>query len=212
MGTSERKEKEKMIRREDIISAAEKVFFNKSYELSTMDEVAKEAQYSKRTLYIYFQSKEQLLHAILFRAYRTLNEMFKRNLDENKQLNGFSQLKLLGETYLNFMMTHNKYFETIVLYNGYKSELPIEDEFKKASDTEGEVSFNYLIEVLKKATLDQSIRDDIDIKKTAFILYANVIGISNLLINKESYLSEHQIASEELIQELFRFVERSLKK
>ncbi len=47
LGQEERKRQEKEIRRNDIITAAEKVFFSKGYEDATMDEVAQEAEFSK---------------------------------------------------------------------------------------------------------------------------------------------------------------------
>ncbi len=68
MGINERKEKEKDIRRNDIIEAAEKVFFKKGYSQATMDDVAKEAEFSKRTLYVYFNSKEQLHFEIMIKG------------------------------------------------------------------------------------------------------------------------------------------------
>ena len=60
MGISERKEREKEQRRKDIIDSAEKVFFEKGLNNSTMDEVAKQAELSKGTLYLYFKSKEEI--------------------------------------------------------------------------------------------------------------------------------------------------------
>lgn len=212
MGTTERKEKEKIIRREDIINAAEKVFFLKGYEQSTMDEVAKTAEYSKRTLYFYFQSKEQLLQAIIFRAYRTLNVMINEALSDKVHLNGLAKLKLLGETFIEFINCHPKYFETIVIYNSSRSELSANDEFKKASYNEGERTLYLLVNVIEEGINDNSIKNDIHIQKTAFVLYANVIGISSLILNKEGYLLEHHLVAKELVQEMFDFVERSIKR
>lgn len=211
MGTIERREKEKIIRQEDIIHAAEKVFFEKGYEQSTMDEVAKAAEYSKRTLYSYFQSKEQLLHAIIFRAFRTLNEMINRVLGDQTTLKGLSKLKLLGKKYIQFMSLYPNYFKTIIYYNSSKSELPANDEFRKASDREGEITLSYLVNVIQEGIDDKSIRNDVNIRKTAFVLYANIIGISNLILNKEGYLMEQQLSATELIPEMFNFIVRSLK-
>lgn len=210
MGIIERKEKEKIIRQEDIINAAERVFFQKGYEQSTMDEIAKEAQYSKRTLYCYFQSKEQLLQAIIFRAFKILNEMINKELVE-QSLSGLAKLKLLGKTVIRFLVLYPKYFETIVFYNSAKSELSADDEFKIASDNEGEETLNCLVGVIKEGVNDKSIRNDVDIQKTAFVLYANIIGISNLILNKESYLLEQQLSATELIPEMFNFIEHSLR-
>ena len=65
MGIAERKEREKQQRREEIVQAAEEVFFSKGFEKSTMDDVAEKAELSKGTLYLYFKSKEELLIGII---------------------------------------------------------------------------------------------------------------------------------------------------
>ncbi|TGE35613.1 TetR/AcrR family transcriptional regulator [Desulfosporosinus fructosivorans] len=212
MGTTERKEKEKNIRREDIINAAEKIFFLKGYESSTMDEVAKIAEYTKKTLYSYFQSKEQLLQAIIFRAYWTLNKIINTELSDKINLTGLAKLKLLGETFIQFTSRYPKYFETLVLYNSANSELSADDEFRKASDNEGEITLAYLVNVIKEGVSDNSIRSDIHIQKTAFVLYANIIGISSLVLNKEGYLMEQHLSAKKLIQEMFNLIERSIEK
>ena len=59
MGIAERKEREKLQRRKDIIDAAEKVFFYRGFESATMDEIAEKVELSKGTLYLYFKSKEE---------------------------------------------------------------------------------------------------------------------------------------------------------
>lgn len=210
MGLSERKEQERKIRQKDIIHAAEKVFFLKGYEQATMDEIAKTAEYSKRTIYSYFQSKEQLLHAIIYRAYHTLNTLVSKELSAQPHLNGLSKLLLLGETFIRFMSQYPKYFETIVFYNSSRSELSPDDTFKKASDSEGNLTMGFLLDTMEEGVRDGSIRGDLDVQKTAFVLYANIIGIANLLLNKESYLLEHQLPAKELVREMFRFVERSI--
>ena len=51
--------------RGSILAAAERLFAEKGTEKTTMDDIAKEAEYSKATLYVYFQSKEETIGAIL---------------------------------------------------------------------------------------------------------------------------------------------------
>ena len=43
MGIAERKEREKQQRREEIIQAAEEVFFAEGFDKSTMDDIAEQA-------------------------------------------------------------------------------------------------------------------------------------------------------------------------
>ena len=51
--------------RGSILAAAERLFAEKGIEGTTMDDIAREAEYSKATLYVYFQSKEEIINAIL---------------------------------------------------------------------------------------------------------------------------------------------------
>jgi AcrR family transcriptional regulator len=47
-----------------------------------MDDVAKEAEFSKRTVYVYFNSKEQIYFEVMIRGYRLLINMLKNDLQE----------------------------------------------------------------------------------------------------------------------------------
>jgi AcrR family transcriptional regulator len=46
-----RRERERLARRREILEAARKVFAARGYEGSTLDEVAREAEFAKGTLY-----------------------------------------------------------------------------------------------------------------------------------------------------------------
>jgi TetR/AcrR family transcriptional regulator len=55
MGIVERKEREKEHRKEEILDAAQKVFFERGLVTATMDEIAETAELSKGTLYLYYK-------------------------------------------------------------------------------------------------------------------------------------------------------------
>jgi AcrR family transcriptional regulator len=64
MTIEERKEREKEMRRLQILDAAKKVFASKGFCDATVDEIAQEAELSPATLYLYFKNKDEL-HAVL---------------------------------------------------------------------------------------------------------------------------------------------------
>ena len=66
MGILERKKREKQMRRDAIIRAAEAVFFEKGVRAATLEEVAERAEVSKGTIYLY---------ASLNRLRRTIREV-----------------------------------------------------------------------------------------------------------------------------------------
>lgn len=68
--------REPQTKRAQIVSAAVETFQEMGFAQATMDEISARAQVSKRTLYKYFESKENLFHTIA----EELGERFNRSL------------------------------------------------------------------------------------------------------------------------------------
>jgi AcrR family transcriptional regulator len=72
MGIQERKRRERERRKQQIMVAAKRVFAKKGYGRTTMGRIAKEAELSAGTLYLYFKSKSELWAALSIRVLRYL--------------------------------------------------------------------------------------------------------------------------------------------
>ena len=82
----------KEIAKNKIIQAAIKIFSQKGFHKSTMDEIAREVGVSKGTLYTYFKSKEEILKEIW--------ELNNQNiLDLKKTFKGYNCSEVLEELY-----------------------------------------------------------------------------------------------------------------
>jgi len=204
LGVIERKEKEKQIRRNDIIDAAEDVFFSKGYDVATMDDVAQKAEFSKRTVYIYFNSKEQLYFEIMVRGYKILIEMIEAALTDVKGKNSLDRIKQIGITLYQFNTEYPDYFGAIMCYeNGEKDFVNgIPDNSKEECYALGERIFGYLASALADGVEEGVIRSDLDISNTAIILWSCTIGLFNTLIKKRNYIEHyHNRNSEKLLLE-----------
>jgi AcrR family transcriptional regulator len=102
-----RRIREKARHREEIITAAEKVFFKKGYDSTTLDEVGKVAEFSRRTLYTYFKSKDDLYLAVHLRYNRMKIESLEKNMALAKT--GFSKVVAFGEEYYKFFNSYPEY-------------------------------------------------------------------------------------------------------
>jgi len=60
-----KKEVVSQFRQSEIITAARKVFAGKGYLAATVDEIAQRASLAKGTIYVYFDSKEQIYNAVM---------------------------------------------------------------------------------------------------------------------------------------------------
>jgi len=214
MGKSERKEKEKEIRRDFIIEAAEKLFFTKGYSVATMDDIAGEAEYSKRTVYVYFNSKEQIYFEIMVRGYKILIGMMETHINSEKNGDALDKIKQIGSTLYKFSKEYPDYFKAIMEYENGELDFVngIPDKSREECYALGEKIFSYLNLTLKNGIKEGVVRGDLDTVNTAIILWSCTIGIFNTLDKKRNYIMQfHKRNPEELLLESFDILLRSIK-
>lgn len=213
MGISERREKGKEIRRSDIIEAAERIFFSKGYANATMDDVAKEAEFSKRTVYVYFNSKEQIYFEIMTRGYRLLLNMLKEDLEIVKG-GAVDEIRQMALTLYRFGRESPEYFKAIMEYeNGeldFRKGIP--DKVREECYALGEQVLGYLTAALERGIAEKSVRGGLDIVKTALVLWACMLGVLNTARKKENYIRNyHGTEPDELISAAFQLILGSIE-
>jgi len=95
--------RERRRRRDSIIDTAERFFIDQGYELTMVDQIAREAGYTKASLYNYFDSKDDLFVAVAARGFEKLFLIMKNHLDQSEVK---YELRSLGDAYLNFVEKH----------------------------------------------------------------------------------------------------------
>jgi len=78
----DRKEREHLAHRKEILSAAEKVFAAKGFFRTTMNEIAEAAEFGTGTLYKYFSSKEDLYFTLIDEKTGEINRLAKVELSQ----------------------------------------------------------------------------------------------------------------------------------
>lgn len=213
MGTKERRERERLVRKNDIIDAAETVFFKKGIQQATMDEVAKEAEFSKRTIYIYFQSKEQLYFEIMLRAHRNLNNMMTEALASHIAASSLEKINIMGRTFYKFSKVYPNHLKAILDYQTTEDDFESIDDVILACYEEGEKSLNYLKDAIRQGIVEGSIIEDIDVNYMAVILWTNMIAVFNLTWKKENYLKHyHHCDGDRLIDVAIDLIIRGISK
>lgn len=99
-----------------ILNAAEKIFESVGFDNTKMDDVAKQAEMSKGSIYFYFQSKENLYMAITFRGMQKLNDLMYAALSDHKNEKGAAGVVGLLETYIDFAEDYPLYIECLLDY------------------------------------------------------------------------------------------------
>lgn len=206
-----RREKKRRSRREEIIDAAERVIFLKGFEAAAVDDIAREARFTKRTLYSYFSSKEQLYDAVVLRGYQLLNRRTEERLSAAKPTDGLEKVMLIGQIFFEFIQEFPDYFKASVLYET-QPDLATASEIRIANYQEGEVTAGRIIEAIRQGIEDGSIRSDLDPVSTSFILYSQVIGMGFIFINKRAYLEGfHGVQTGKMLEQLTAMIREILK-
>ena len=176
MGTAERKQREKLRRQEAIIDAAEQVILERGFEAATMDEIADKAELSKGTLYLYFKNKTALYLAICSRGSQKLNSRFVKVLSMDKP--GIELIRILGETYLNFVRENPIYFHAFSYYESIQDQDFLKkNKMAQLCEDNSREAMAYITRTLQIGMQDGTIDDRYDPKELAVMIWASSRGI-----------------------------------
>ena len=85
MGIQERREREKEERRNQIIKTARKEFIESGIRNSSIKDIARKAELSPRTIYTYFNNKQELYVAVLLSGLKILCKQIEKIASEEQK-------------------------------------------------------------------------------------------------------------------------------
>ncbi len=106
--------------REEILDVALAEFARNGYSGARVDEIAARTRTTKRMLYYYFTSKEQLYIAVLERAYSTARDA-ERRLDVD-HLEPVSAIRTLAELTFDHHESHQDFISLVAIENIHRGE------------------------------------------------------------------------------------------
>ena len=143
MGISERREREKTERRNVILSCAKELILSQGVERVSMEEIARKAELSKATVYLYFSGKEVLFNEICEESARVFVEHFKPIMEAG--LSGFEALKCFWKGYVTVFGSSDDMIIIFQVHNYLDSNL--HDFLLKEQNTSPNV--NTILNVMK---------------------------------------------------------------
>ncbi|MBN1979918.1 MAG: TetR/AcrR family transcriptional regulator [Chitinivibrionales bacterium] len=191
MGVVERKEREKQQRREQILDAGENLILTKGLDQITMDDIARECELSKGTLYLYFKNKEEIFLSLAIKSLHILNDMFFNKLE--KTSTALEKMKAIGLGYYDFYENHKNRFKIINHSNTWDQNEsftleevnnPLFNEFI----TVEEKIWSTVTDIIKNGITEGTFRSDIQPFEIVLILWSTSNGIIQLIEHVESHL------------------------
>ncbi len=137
---STRKERERIFKRNEILDAAVKLFAEKGFDHTTLDEIAEASEFGKGTLYNYFQNKEEIYTAILENIFSDYFEIIRESEIGTDNLVDF--IRKLTKSLFEYCAQNQYAFLVLARArhplngeNPLKKSKIIQDQNKRISDT-----------------------------------------------------------------------------
>jgi len=231
MSIVERREREKKKRKNDIINAAERLFFSKGYDNVSMNDIAQDVELSKATIYLYFENKESLFFTIVLRGTRILNSMIKKAVHNEDK--GINLVNAYRTAYYKFTKEYPDYIQ---IYNYFQSgrfnlasKKIIENEIvKKETKNQSGNSLPYISECameilklrnerfsilcqsIKKGIDDGTIRQNLDPVEVTVLLSAISKSLSHIPHDHEKMLQSRGIDHDKYFRDVSEFIQRMI--
>lgn len=182
MTTAQRRAREKARRQQEILEAAKEVFFEKGIHRTTVDDVAAQAEVSKGTVYLYFQSKESILAHLLLEGLSILLSQLGAAYTPQKLLSAEERLRQLVEAYWQFAQTHPNYFRLLLALDRGRFRERVSAEVYQEILTESKRGLELVADAIRQGTEESLFTAD-DPLLTAGVLWGALNGALDLMAN-----------------------------
>ena len=115
--TQGRRQREKARRRQDILSAAERVFAIHGFDTATMEQIAQEAEYATGTIYLYFKDKNALYAALLVNKLSAMVDQVEKAAREAAPADAADRLRNAIKAQFEFHDANREFFEVLMRHH-----------------------------------------------------------------------------------------------
>ncbi len=180
MSSEERRRKEKENRKNSILKAARKLFFDRGFKSVTVDLIAAKAEVSKGSIYLYFDSKEEIYTQILISA----------NIERHKDIEDFAKkegtaselLIAFAKNYVDFFLDNNELFRILMTFMLNSENMNLTEEQNTQLIHTTNENIRVLSKILQKGVDSGEFRSDVDIRREQYAVWGMMNGIISLYI------------------------------
>lgn len=173
-----------------IIEAFERILFENERDISQviMNKVAEDSGFTKRTIYKYFGSKEELLFEVMIRGYKQMHLFLNESIDEKHHQN---QLYVVAKAFYEFSKEYSDYYYLIMNYQTKQSDF--DNPTKRVSECYrlGQVTMDYIVNSIKVGVESGDFRAETNIIESTLLVWSFASGLLNNMDKKFSYIHEY---------------------
>lgn len=202
MDTEERKRLDRDRRADFILDKAEGLVFERGFQSTTIDDIAKASGYTKRSVYLYFKDRDEIFFALTLRGQRLLHAALGAAAREagagsdaaSRAAGRASTIRAFGRAFYRFSLAYPGYFDLIMAYESKRHSYALGhiDEATPASACQN-ISVEYgelLAGALERDMSAGLIRSRMDARQTMMLLWGQVFGVMQILLMRRDGFKE----------------------
>ena len=200
-----RKKEPRSVHRDNIASVASELFAERGISATSMDDIAKAAGYSKATLYVYFENKEEIVSILVLDSMKKMGSYISSALQ--LQTSTRAKYDLICKELTRYQDEYPFYFK--MMLDKINVNFENQDFFpeEKESYEIGE-EINKMIKGLLLSGIESGdLRRDIELMPTSFSCWGMLSGLILLAANKKDYIQKTMdMSRNEFLQHGFNMI------
>lgn len=203
MGRENKKEEVATLHREKILKATQQLFSEKGFEKTTIDDISKSAGYSRRTIYAYYEGKEDILHHIIRNGLVLLKDEAEKAIEDNSDF--IQQYNGICKAMYKYQRDCPYSVENVNKFSGNDAD------FESISDTVKDIftlgtEINQILErFIEKGKNDGIVRQDVVPLMTVYVLWSGITSLIDMVNTKGKFLcKQFSSTKEEFLEYGFR--------
>jgi AcrR family transcriptional regulator len=126
LGLEERRKRERENRKGAILKAARRLFFEKGFKTVTVESIAKKAELSKGSIYLYYNSKEEIYTQILLSDIDKFHERIADVLPSSSTAS--EALLQLANIYVDFFLSDRELFRILMTFMLHTTDMNLPED------------------------------------------------------------------------------------
>lgn len=180
-----RKKEPEAVHRAKMAAAAQKLFSEKGIKAATMDDIAREAGYSKATLYVYFKNKEEIIGYLVLRSMKLLHGYLDGALLEHTGTR--ERYQSICWALVRYEKEYPDYFAIVLGEINVRLEGPDSLPVERETFEEGERIREKIAGFLSEGQKRGEFRHDIPVQQAVFMFWSMLSGMIRMASKKQLY-------------------------
>ena len=200
-----RKKEPRSVHRDNIASVASELFAERGISATSMDDIAKAAGYSKATLYVYFENKEEIVSILVLDSMKKMCSYISSALQ--LQTSTRAKYDLICKELTRYQDEYPFYFKMMLdkINVNFENQdfFPEEKESYEIGEEINEMIKGLLLSGIESGDL----RRDIELMPTSFSCWGMLSGLILLAANKKDYIQKTMdMSRNEFLQHGFNMI------